>query len=127
MKILGRDPATILAFVSAGIQMLVAFGLDWDNDQTAAVNAAVAALLGVVTAFFVARDQFLPAIVGFTQAILTCGLAFGLNWSADQVAMVMAFVAAAVGLFGVRPQVDAVVTADGARVSKVTPIGPPGT
>lgn len=109
MKILGRDPATILALVSAGIQMLVAFGLPWSDTQTAAVNAGAAAVLGLVTACFVARDQILPAILGFTQAALTVGLAFGLDWSADQVAMVMAFVAAGVGLFGVRPHVEAVV------------------
>lgn len=121
MKIFGRDPATILGFVSAGIQMLVAFGLHWSNGQTAAVNAGVAAVLGVVTAFYVAHDQVLPAIVGLTQALLTVGLAFGLDWSADQVAMIMAFVAAAVALFGVRPQVTAIVAKDGTRVRRVVP------
>lgn len=121
MKFFGRDPATILGFVSAGIQMLVAFGLHWSNSQTAAVNAGVAAVLGVVTAFYVAHDQVLPAIVGLTQALLTVGLAFGLDWSADQVAMVMAFVAAAVALFGVRPQVTAIVAKDGTRVRRVVP------
>lgn len=118
MRIFGRDPATILGFVSAGIQMLVAFGLDWSNDQTAAVNAGVAAVLGVVTAFMVAQDEILPAVMGLTQAALAIGLAFGLDWSADQVAMVMAFVAAGVALFGVRPQVKAPVAPDGTRVPK---------
>ena len=121
MRIFGRDPATILGFVSAGIQMLVAFGLHWSDDQTAAVNAGAAAVLGVVTAFFVAKDQILPAIVGFTQALMTIGLAFGLDWSADQVAMVMAFVAAGAALFGVRPQVTAPIAADGTRVPRVVP------
>lgn len=121
MKILGRDPATILAFVSAGIQMLVAFGLSWSDTQTTAVNAGAAALLGLITACFVARDQILPAITGFAQAALTVGLAFGLDWSADQVTMVMAFVAAGVGLFGVRPHVTAVVADDWSRVPREVP------
>ncbi|MFI0406567.1 hypothetical protein [Actinomadura sp. 3N508] len=108
-KILGRDPATILAFVSAAIQMAVAFGLDWSHTQTAAVNAGAAAVLGLLTACFVARDQILPAIIGFTQAAVTVGLAFGLDWTADQTAMFMSAVAAGVGLFGVRPHVVAVV------------------
>lgn len=120
MRIFGRDPATILAFVSAGVQMLVAFGLDWSKEQTVAVNAAAAAVLGVVTAFVVARDEVLPAVVGLTQAGLTLGLAFGLDWTADQVTMVMAFVAAGVAVFGVRPQVTAPIAPDGSRVPKTT-------
>ena len=118
MKIFGRDPVVILGFVSAGIQMLVAFGLHWSNDQTATVNAGAAALLGLITAAVVARDQILPAVVGLIQAALTIGLAFGLDWSADQVAMVMAFVAAGAALFGVRPQVTAPVDPSGNRVPK---------
>lgn len=118
MRILGRDPATILGFVSASIQMLVAFGLDWSKEQTVAVNAAAAAVLGLVTAFMVARDEVLPAVVGLTQAAVTLGLAFGLDWSADQVTMFMACVAAGVALFGVRPQVTAPVAPDGTRVPK---------
>ncbi|WP_141575813.1 hypothetical protein [Actinomadura sp. WMMA1423] len=121
MKILGRDPATILAFLSAGLQMLVAFGLDWSDTQTAAVNAGAAAVLGLVTACLVARDQILPAVLGLTQAALTVGLAFGLGWSADQCAMLMSFVAAGVGLFGVRPNVQAIVSDTGDLVPRELP------
>lgn len=121
MKILGRDPATILGLVSAIIQMLVAFGLDWTDKQTAAVNAGAAAILGIVTACMVARDQILPAVVGFIQAAITIGLAFGLGWTADQVTMVMAVVAAGAALFGVRPNVTALVAPDYSRVPRELP------
>jgi uncharacterized membrane protein len=121
MKVLGRYPAVILGVVSSLIQMLVAFGLPWSETQTIAVNAGVAALLGVVTAFYVARDRLLPAIIGFAQAALTVGLAFGLNWTPEQVGMLMAFAASLVALFGVHPNVTAVVAPDGSRVPK-TPL-----
>lgn len=117
-KFLGRDPAVILGFVSAGVQMLVAFGLHMSDNQTASLNAVAAAVLGVATAYYVAKDRVLPAVVGLIQAALTLGLAFGLDWSANQVAMLMAFVAAGAALFGVRPQVTAVVGPDGAPVAK---------
>lgn len=118
MKIFGREPAVVLAFLSALIQILDTFFVHWTTDQTAAVNAAVAVVLGVVTAALTARDQLLPLLTGLAQALITLALAFGLDWSQGQVAVVMASVAAFVALFGVRPQVTAVVAHDGSRVPR---------
>lgn len=120
MKILGREPAVLLGVLSAALQMVVAFGLHLTNDQTAAINAAAAAVFGVLTAVMVARDQLYPAIMGLAQAALTLGLAFGYNMSADSTTAVMAFIAALLPAIAIRPQVTAKVADDGTRVSTVT-------
>lgn len=121
MKILGREPAVILGLVSAVLQLVVALGLPLSKDQTLAINAAVAAVLGVVTAFYVAHDQLYPAILGFAQAGLALLLAFHFDLSADTTAAVMAVVAGALAVFGVRPHVTPVVAPDGSRVRRVVP------
>ena len=45
-------------------------------------------------------------------------VALGLDWFADQCAVLMAFVAAGVGLFVVRPNVQAIVSGTGDRVPR---------
>ena len=45
----GREPALIIAAVTAVISLAVAFGLDLTSEQVGAVMAVVAAVLGVVT------------------------------------------------------------------------------
>lgn len=119
-KILGRYPAVIVGVVSAVLQILVGFGVGLTDQQTASINAAVAAVLGVITAFFLAQDQLLPVLVGFGQAVVTLGLAFGYDWPQDKITMVMAGIAALVALLGVHPQVTAVVAPDGSRVPRQT-------
>jgi hypothetical protein len=50
-----REPALILAFVSAVIALVISFGLDLSTDQVGAIMAVVAALLGLIT-----RSQVTP-------------------------------------------------------------------
>jgi 4-hydroxybenzoate polyprenyltransferase len=51
----GREPALILAAVQAVVALAVAFGLDLTAEQTGALLAVTAAVLGVVT-----RSQVSP-------------------------------------------------------------------
>jgi nicotinamide riboside transporter PnuC len=108
MKIFGREPAVILATVSALIQFLSLFIVELTTDQQAVLNAVVAALIGVITAATVARDKLLPAVVGLGQAILALAVGFGADWSAEQQTALMALVATAAGMF-IRTQVAAPV------------------
>jgi hypothetical protein len=123
--ILQREPAFILGLASAVLQMLIGFGIGLTTGEAAAINAIVAAALGVATSVYLARDQLVPALVGLSQAAITLGLAFGLGWSAGQVTMVMAVVAAAAAFFGVRPNVVASIDAYGRLVPRGTLSGPP--
>lgn len=53
---LNREPAMTLAVIQAVIVLLVSFGLDLSTEQTAAILAASAAVLGWVT-----RSKVTPA------------------------------------------------------------------
>lgn len=108
MKIFGREPAVILATVSALIQFLSLFVVELTTDQQAVLNAVVAALIGVITAAAVARDKLLPAVVGLGQAILALAVGFGTDWSAEQQTSLMALIATVAGMF-IRTQVAAPV------------------
>lgn len=54
-NLFGREPALILAAVNAVVVLGVGFGLPVTGEQVALINAAVAALLGVVV-----RSQVTP-------------------------------------------------------------------
>lgn len=51
----GREPAMVLALVQAAIVLVVAFGLQLDGEQIAAITSFTAVLLGVIT-----RSQVIP-------------------------------------------------------------------
>jgi uncharacterized membrane protein YjjP (DUF1212 family) len=107
MKIFGREPALWAAFASAAIKLVAAFWINLSVDQQSALNAIVAALLGLAVAFLV-RDGIQAAVLGFVQALLALGIGFGLHIAAENQAVIMSFVAVAVGMF-VRTQVGAPV------------------
>ena len=54
--IFGREPAMVLAFVQALIVLGVSFGLSLTTEQTAAILALTAVLLGLIT-----RTQVSPS------------------------------------------------------------------
>jgi hypothetical protein len=118
MKIFGRDPVVIAALLSAALQAINMFWLHWTSGQTAAVNAAISVVLMGVAAAFVSVDALLPLLTGVAQALVNVVLVFGVHWSADQVGSITAFVTALVAIWGVRPQVTAVVGPDGQRVPR---------
>lgn len=97
-----RYPAAILLGLSTLLQMLVAFGWDLSDGQTGAINAAAAAVFGVATAWVLAQDRLLAAILGLVQAGATLIVAFGGHISDAQVHTVLEFIAAvATPLIGV--------------------------
>lgn len=103
--ILKREPAVWAAFFAAAIKLVAAFLIHLSTDQQSALNAIVAAVIGLVVAFSV-RDGIQAAVLGFAQALLALAIGFGLHVTAENQAVVMSFVAVAVGMF-VRTQVTA--------------------
>lgn len=122
VRFLQRYPAVILGVISALLQMLVAYGVHWSDNQTAAINAACAAVFGVLTACFLARDQLLPAVLGLGQAAFTLAITFGADLSQTQVTTAMAFVAAVAAAF-THTQVTAVRAHDGTYVPRQSLFG----
>jgi hypothetical protein len=108
-KIFGREVAVWVALFAAGLQALTAFGLHISDDLQSILTAAVAALLGLVVAFMVG-DGVIAAALGFVQAFFSVLVGFGLDWSAENQAKLLSFVAIALGVF-VRQNVVAPVPA----------------
>ncbi|MFD5795586.1 hypothetical protein ACFWIO_19010 [Streptomyces diastatochromogenes] len=112
MKIFGREPAALLAFVAVGIKLLAAFGVGLSDDQQAVLNAVAAAAVGLIVAVM-AHDALAAPLYGLAQAALALAVGFGLHWSADQQAVVLSFVQVAIAMF-VRTQITAKVPAGSA-------------
>jgi nicotinamide riboside transporter PnuC len=94
--------------LATGIRLLAAFVFHWTDHQQALLNAAVAAVAGLIAAVAVKSDKQLPAILGVVTALLALGVGFGWNISAEHQAVILSFVGAVVAFF-VRTQVVAPV------------------
>lgn len=112
MKVFGREPAVVIAFIATLLQILASLGFGPNAVVQGAVIAVLTAAAGVVTAFKVATDKALPAALGFAQAGFALLLALNFHVSADVQSAVAAGVAAAFALF-VRTQVTAPVGPQG--------------
>lgn len=115
-KVLGRDPAVILAAVGAFWQILSAFGLNFDPKLQSIVTAGVAAVLGLVVAVQVG-DGILAAVTGVVTAGISLTSYFAFHWDAELQAQVVGALMLLVAAFVVRPNVTAPVPAD---------VSPPG-
>ncbi|HEV2636446.1 MAG TPA: hypothetical protein VGX23_14945 [Actinocrinis sp.] len=111
-KIFGREPVLWLSLVAIAVKVISAFLVHVSTDQQAVINAAAAAVAGLLVAV-TTRDGVSGAILGLVQALLALGVGFGLKWTPDQQAMVMSLAATIVAMF-VRTQVTAPVPASAA-------------
>jgi hypothetical protein len=126
MRIFGREPALLLGFAAAALKLLTAFGLDVDDTQQTLVNTVLAAGVGVWLAV-VARDGAVgAALMQAAQAVMAAFVGFGLDWSTEKQATVMASIAAFLALWE-RTQVTAPVSTTWLEQhSPVSPSSPRG-
>ncbi len=117
MKIFGREPALILAFIAALIQFVSAFVLPLTPEQQSVLNGVAVALMGVVTAVIV-HDGVQAAVLGLIQGVVSLAVGFGWQVAPERQALIMTLVAAAIALW-VRDRVTAPVPADQASVTPV--------
>jgi hypothetical protein len=108
-RILGREPAYWLALASGLIALVSAAVFPLSTDQQGVLNAAVAALLGVTTAWVLKGEGLVAALVGFFKAAIAVGLAFGLSLSPDLQSTAMVVVELLLTGVLVRPNVVAPV------------------
>jgi hypothetical protein len=113
MKIFGREPALLLAFLAAVVQVVSTFVVTLTPGQQGLLNAAAAAVAGVITAIVV-HDGVQAAVLGLVQAVLSLAVGFGLHWDGIQQSVVMAVVGAGLALW-VRDRVTAPIAASGQR------------
>jgi hypothetical protein len=108
-RIFGREPAYWLALASGLIALVSAAVFPLTTDQQGLLNAGVAALLGVVTAWTLKGEGLVAALVGFFKAAIAVGLAFGLSLSPDMQSTAMVVVELLLTGVLVRPNVVAPV------------------
>lgn len=109
---LSRDPAFYVMLAATVIRLVAAFIVDLSADQQTWLNAGVAAVGGLVVAFWVKRDGQIAALTGLASALLAIAVGFGANIDAEGQAAIMSFVGVAAAAF-IRTQVVAPVAATG--------------
>ncbi|MET9521536.1 hypothetical protein [Streptomyces coeruleorubidus] len=111
MRILGREPVTILAFIAVALKLSSAYGLDVSAELQAAIMVFLSCVVAVAEAFILKTGAAFAALVNLGHAAIALYLAFGLNMSAEQQANWMLAIEGLVALFIVRPQVTAPIAA----------------
>jgi hypothetical protein len=111
MKIFGREPVTILAFIAVALKLSSAYGLDVSAELQAAIMVFLSCVVAVAEAFVLKTGAAFAALVNVGHAAIALYLAFGLNMSAEQQANWMLVIEGLVALFIVRPQVTAPIAA----------------
>jgi hypothetical protein len=111
MKIFGREPVAILAFIAVTLKLGTAYGWDVSAEEQALVMAVLSCAVALVEAVVLKTGAVYAAIVNLAQAGLALFLGFGLEMSAEQQALWMLVVEGAVALVAVRPQVTAPIAA----------------
>lgn len=109
MKIFGREPVTILAFIAVALKLGSAYGLDVSAEVQAAIMVFLSCVVAAAEAFILKTGAAFAALVNLGQAAIALFLAFGLDMSAEQQANWMFAIEGLVALFIVRPQVEAPV------------------
>jgi hypothetical protein len=113
--ILGREPALWGTLFRTAILLISTFFFNFTIDQQGALNAVVAAVIGIIVAWQVAGEKAVPLLLGFAEAALAATVAFGVHFSVPTQAVIMGFAAALVGMF-TRTQVVAPLDGAGNRV-----------
>lgn len=98
MRVFGREPVYILAFVAITLKLSAAYGLDVSNEQQGAIMAVLSLIVAVVSAIMLRNGAAGAAIVNLAQGVLALFLAFGLHMSAEQQALWLGAVEGAVAL-----------------------------
>lgn len=111
MKLFGREPALVMAFLSSLIAVISALIFPLTDEQQGALNAVVLTLFGFVAAALLAKEKFVPALVGLIKAVIAVAISFGLHMTPEVQALVLTLVSAAAALW-YRPQVVASVPAE---------------
>jgi hypothetical protein len=119
MKVFGREPVYILAFIAIVLKLSAAYGLDVSNTEQGAIMAVLSLIVAVATAIVLKTGAAAAAIVNLAQGVLALFLAFGLNMAAETQALWMLAVEGGVALL-IHREVTAPVPA--LRIEQSSPV-----
>jgi hypothetical protein len=109
VKLFGREPAAVLAFISILVKLGSAYVFHATVEQQATVNTVAACAVALAIAVM-AHDSIGAAVFNLAQAALAAAVGFGLKLDADHQAMWLSLVTVVIGLWS-RTQVTAKVPA----------------
>lgn len=109
MRIFGREPVYILAFVAVALKLGSAYGLDVSDEMQGAIMAFLSLVVALVEAVVLKTGAVGAAVINLAQGALALFLAFGLDMSAEQQALWILIAESAVALW-LREKVTAPVT-----------------
>lgn len=98
MKIFGREPVYWLTAIAITLKLAAAYGLDVSDTEQGAINACLAAAVGIATAIVLKTGAVAAAILNFGQAGIALFVAFGLHETADRQALTMSTIGAVLAL-----------------------------
>ena len=97
MKIFGREPALIIATVSAALSLLVTFNFGLSAEQAGAIVAVISAVFPAATAAI--TPPIAPsAFTGLVAAVAALLAAYGLEFGPEKIGALNAVVLAVLGL-----------------------------
>lgn len=94
MRIFGREPVYVLAFLAVALKLAAAFGLDVTAEQQTLINTVLSCVVAIASAVVLQNGALGAAILQFASAAMALFVGFGLDWSAEKQGLVMASVAA---------------------------------
>lgn len=115
IKLFGREPAAVLAFISILVKLGSAYVFHATVLQQATVNTVAACGVALFIAV-VAHDSIGAAVFNLAQALVAAAVGFGLKLDADHQALWLSLVTVVIGLWS-RTQVTAPVPAAALRTS----------
>jgi hypothetical protein len=99
VKIFGREPVYILAFIAVALKLAAAYGLEVTDAQQGAVMAVLSLIVAVISAIVLKTGAVGAALINLAQGALALFLAFGLDMPAETQALWMLIVESAVALW----------------------------
>jgi hypothetical protein len=119
VKLFGREPVYILAFLAIVLKLSSAYGLDVSDAQQGAIMAVLSLVVAVAAAIVLKTGAVGAAIVNLAQGVLALFLAFGLDMTAETQALWMLAVEGAVALLIHREVTAPVATT---RLEQTSPV-----
>lgn len=98
MKIFGREPVALLAFIAVALKLSSAYGLDVTQAQQTLIMVVLSCGVAVAEAFILKNGAAFAAIVNLAQAGIALFLGFGLDMTAQQQSLWMFAIEGAVAL-----------------------------
>jgi hypothetical protein len=89
VKVFGREPVYILAFIAIVLKLSAAYGLNVSEAEQGAIMAFLSLVVAVVSAIVLRTGAAGAAIVNLAQGALALFLAFGLDMAAETQALWM--------------------------------------